>query len=323
MRWTVAIIVLGAPLAAACGSTSGGPSASPDDASAADADVDASGVCTAPAPMCFGCCGSPEQAFCAGGSWECPQLAGLCLCGDGSVGVPVDSLCQAGLYTGPFGGMSELSAIGASVAVAGDVQLSLAQEGTAKQTCSLQGLSYECSDLFSVHDGVIRGTAGALYPFSCTLTGTLSCKKRTLISGSLDCTYCVGPLDDGGMACAPASSDGGTDASVVGAGGHFAGPLGADYFYTSTGDGGAGAIDGAGGGPPALGTVPAPPGVDASSYDPGTWNGAEALAGYGGTGPLPDGGTLDDYLADAGYGGADAANAFGASGWWYVTYRSP
>jgi hypothetical protein len=318
MRRSVAITIFGV-LVAACGSTSGGPAASLDDAA-----VDAAGTCTDPAPACAGCCGSPEQASCANGAWECPGV-GVCFCTPGDAGSgPIGGPCKGGLYTGSFGGRSDLSPIGAGVPVVGDVQLSLDQVGTANQTCSLQGESEPCSDLFSVHDGVVLGTGGSLFSFSCTLTGTLECKSRRVVDGWLDCAYCVEPLADGGMACGSASSDGGADGGVTTAGGHFAGPLTADYFYNSTGgDGGAGAIDGGGSGPPAFGTLPPPYDADAGAYDPGTWNGSEALAAYSGTGPLPDGGSLDDYLSDAGYGGGDAASGFGASGWWYVTYQHP
>jgi hypothetical protein len=111
---------------------------------------------------------------------------------------------------------------------------------------------------------------------------------------------------------------------LTGSGGRFAGPLTADFFYNSTGgDGGAGAIDGGGSGPPALGTVPPPTSSNPSNYDPGTWNGSEALGGYTGSGPLPDGGTIGDYLSDAGYGRIGIANDFGGNGWWYATFQHP
>ncbi len=107
----------------------------------------------------------------------------------------------------------------------------------------------------------------------------------------------MGPLADGGKSC-----------DLVG--GHFAGPLISDYEYHG-GDGGANS-------PPMFGTLPPPDGTD-----PGTWNGAESLAGYSGMGPLPDGGVLNDYLSDAGYGMIGAMNDFGGSGWWYASYQHP
>ncbi|MGH7439542.1 MAG: hypothetical protein ACRENE_27960, partial [Polyangiaceae bacterium] len=113
---------------------------------------------------------------------------------------------------------------------------------------------------------------------------------------------------------------------LTGLGGQFAGPLTSDYFYNSTGgDGGAGAIDGGGKDPaPAFGTVP-PPALtpNGTTYDPGEWNGSEALAGYSGMGPLPDGGMLDNYISDAGYGRIGVMNDFGGFGWWWAEYQHP
>jgi hypothetical protein len=238
-----------------------------------------------------------------------------------------DSLCKGGFYEGSFGGLysSHLTVIGANIPVVGDVQLTLQQQGTGQQMCTFQGESEKCSNIFSVQNGVIQGTADGLFPYYCTLTGTLGCMEKKLVDGWIDCTYCLGPLNDGGMSCAIlGSGNGGAGGGLTGTGGQFAGPLTADYFYTSTGgDGGAGAIDGGGSGPPAFGTVPPPLGANASDYDPGAWNGTEALAGYSGSGPLPDGGVLGNYLSDAGYGRIGVANDFGGYGWWYATYQHP
>ncbi len=238
-----------------------------------------------------------------------------------------NSACKGGFYQGSFGGLysSHLTVIGANIPVVGDVQLTLDQQGSGQQMCTFEGESEKCSDIFSVKDGVIQGTADGLFPYYCTLTGTLGCKQKKLVDGWINCTYCVGPLNDGGMSCAIlGTGSGGAGGGLTGTGGQFAGPLTADYFYTSTGgDGGAGAVDGGGSGPPAFGTVPPPLGASASDYDPGAWNGVESLAGYPGTGPLPDGGTLGNYLSDAGYGRIGAMNDFGGDGWWYATYQHP
>jgi hypothetical protein len=247
--------------------------------------------------------------------------------GEGGSPSSTNSACKGGFYEGSFGGLysSRLTLIGANIPVVGDVQLTLHQEGTGTQTCMFQGESELCSNIFSVQGGIIKGTADGLFPYYCTLTGTLGCKQKKLVNGWIECTYCVGSLNDGGMSCMNGGSgNGDSHGGVTGTGGQFAGPLTADYFYTSTGgDGGAGAIDGGGSGPPAFGTVPPPLGANASDYDPGAWNGAEALAAYSGSGPLPDGGALGNYLSDAGYGRIGVASDFGGDGWWYATFQHP
>jgi hypothetical protein len=255
-----------------------------------------------------------------------PSDAGLTL-GEGGGSGSNDSMCKGGFYKGSFGGLysSHLTLIGANIPVVGDVQLTLHQQGTGQQTCTFQGESEQCSNIFSVKNGIIQGTADGLFPYRCTLTGTLGCKQKKLVDGWIDCTYCVGPISDAGMSCVIlGTGNGGEEGGLTGTGGQFSGPLTADYFYTSTGeDGGAGAIDGGGKGPPAFGTIPPPLGANPSAYDPGAWNGAESLAGYSGKGPLPDGGTVGDYLSDAGYGRIGVPNDFGGYGWWYATYQHP
>ena len=232
--------------------------------------------------------------------------------------------CKGGRYAGALGGLysSRLTLIGANIPMTGTVDLTLVTEGTAAMACMLGGVTESCSNVLIVRDGTFTGTADGLFPFFCTLSGALDCKARKLVGGWMECTYCaVGPLNDGGTSCA---TGGTADGGSIGTGGQFAGPLTADYFYTGTGgDGGAGAIDGGGSGPPAFGTVPRPLGAgNPSDYDPGVWNGAESLAGYSGSGPLPDGGTLGNYLSDAGYGQIGTMN-FGGNGWWYATYQPP
>ncbi|MGH7437106.1 MAG: hypothetical protein ACRENE_15640, partial [Polyangiaceae bacterium] len=213
---------------------------------------------------------------------------------DGSDAAP-SGACRGGVYAGSFGGLysSHLTLIGANIPLTGNVSLTLMQLGSSQQTCAVDGDSGPCDDFLSIRAGVVQGVADGAFPFVCTLTGTLDCRDKKLADGWIECTYCIGPLNDGGTSC---TLGGGGDSGLTGSGGRFAGPLASDYFETSTGgDGGAGAIDGGGSGPPALGTVPPPLRADASSYDPGTWNGAEALGGYSGSGPLPDGGALGDY----------------------------
>jgi hypothetical protein len=222
-----------------------------------------------------------------------------------------NSDCKGGYYEGQFGGLysSSLTIFGINIPVTGDVQMTLQQMGSGQQMCVFEGESENCSDVFSVQNGSISGTADAIhtadasflgFPYYCSLTGTLGCMEKKLVGGWIECTYCVGPLADGGKSC-----------ELIG--GHFSGPLTADYQYHSATDAGP-----AGSGPPMFGTLPPPFG-----NDPGAWNGAESLAGYSGMGPLPDGGNLSDYLSDAGYGMIGAKNDFGGYGWWYATYQHP
>lgn len=123
------------------------------------------------------------------------------------------------------------------------------------------------------------------FPYFCTMSGTLDCKAKKLVDGWIQCTYCVGPLADGGMGCWLLDDVGGT----TGVGGHFAGPLTANYDYTNF------------------------------SFIDGAWNGAEALAGNDGGSPGPEGGAIYNYLSDSGlYLGP---NDFGGSGTWNATYQ--
>jgi hypothetical protein len=205
--------------------------------------------------------------------------------------------------------------------VTGTVDLELVSAGDAGSTCVVGGQTENCSNVLTVQNGTFTGTADGLFPLFCTLSGALDCAAKKVVGGWMECIYCVGSINDAGTSCA---IGGAGDGGITGTGGRFAGSLTADYFSTSTGgDGGAGAIDGGGKGPPAFGTVYPPLGASASDYDPGEWNGAESLAGYPGSGPLPDGGTLGDYLSDAGYGRIGATNDFGGDGWWYATYLHP
>jgi hypothetical protein len=179
--------------------------------------------------------------------------------------------------------------------VAGNVDLTLEQAGSPGTTCMLVGESQreDCSNVFTLQNGTITGVADALqfgdasvggFPYFCTMTGTLDCKSKLLVGGWIQCTYCVGPLADAGTACWLLNGVAGT----TGVGGHFAGPLTANYD---------------------IGTL---------SFVMGTWNGAEALAGNDGGSPGPDGGPISDYLSDSGlYLGP---NDFGGSGTWNAAY---
>jgi hypothetical protein len=263
---------------------------------------------------------------------------------DGSAPPPGDNgPCKGGFYEGQFGGLYSshlagfLPGVAFNLPVTGDVRLTLEQMTSTDKGCQLHGeVPVPCSDVFTVKNGSISGVADAIhtadasfagFPYYCTLTGTLGCQEKKLVDGWIECVYCVGPLDPNTHMCSLLPGDL--------TGGHFAGPLTADYFYTSVGDGGAG---GPGSGPPAFGTdctfgtsplCVLPP----YGNDPGAWNGAEdlcpgtsATSCYSGMGPLPDGGTVSDYLSDAGYGmlGTDAgAGRFGGYGWWWATYQHP
>jgi hypothetical protein len=240
---------------------------------------------------------------------------------DGSAGTGGDSNCKGGFYEGQFGGLysSHITVFGINIPVTGDVRLTLQQMGDGMQTCTFEGESEKCSDIFSVQNGTITGVADAIhtgdasfggFPYFCTLTGTLGCAEKKLENGWIECTYCIGDLADGGMSCVNGDGLAGT----IGTGGQFAGPLTADYFYSNP-DGGAG--------PPQLGSEPPPVG-----NDPGSWNGAESLSNqhgefYSGRGPLPDGGTLSNYIDDAGYGQIGAMNDFGGDGWWFAIWQHP
>jgi hypothetical protein len=213
--------------------------------------------------------------------------------GDSTVTGGSDSLCKGGHYDGTFAGSytSHLTLVGIPLTVTGNVDMTLEQEGTAQMTCMLVGEATKCSDLFSLQNGTITGVAngddaGGGFPYYCTMTGTLDCPAKKLVNGWIQCTYCVGPLADGGMSCAFLNL-GGTSGITMGVGGQFAGPLTANYNTGTT------------------------------SFVLGTWNGAESLAGNDGGSPGPDGGPVSSYLSDSGYGLLD----FGGSGTWNATYH--
>jgi hypothetical protein len=203
--------------------------------------------------------------------------------------------CKGGFYKGSFGGQynSHLTVIGIPIPVTGDVQLTLFQEGTSGQQCMVEGEFEQCSDVFSLQNGTIQGTADEVhlgdasfggFPYYCSLTGTLDCKDKVLVDGWIQCTYCIGPLVDGGGACFIGNGVAGT----TGVGGHFAGPLTANYDYGSL------------------------------AFVMGSWNGAESLAGNDGGSPGPDGGPYQNYLNDAGYIGP---TDYGGLGTWNAVFQ--
>jgi len=209
-----------------------------------------------------------------------------------------DSACKAGFYEGKFTGTysSHITVVGIGIPVQGNVQLTLDQQGSSDKMCSIdiqgEGTTIEtCNNVFTLSGGIISGTADGLFPYYCTLTGTLDCAQKVLDNGWIECTYCaIGVIPDGGGATA-----GNPLADCVGAGGNFAGVLKANYD-TST-----------------------------LSFTDGDWNGAEDLCtGIGGTpsascndggSPGPEGGPATNYLrpADGGYG--LAPNYGGAGNW--------
>jgi hypothetical protein len=213
-----------------------------------------------------------------------------------------DSACKAGFYQGTFAGIysSHITVIGVGIPVTGNIELTLDQQGSSDSMCTIQiegeGLTTEsCNNVFTVSGGSISGVADKLFPYYCSLTGTLDCAKKELVNGWIECTYCaLGVIPDGGGV-----TSGDPLAVCEGAGGNFAGVLEADYD-TST-----------------------------LSFTGGVWNGAEDLCtGIGGTSlaacndggsPGPEGGPPTNYLRDAGYG---LAPNYGGSGSWNASCLS-
>jgi hypothetical protein len=217
---------------------------------------------------------------------------------DGSTTVVDSGPCKGGHYTGTFAGSytSHLTGVGIPIPVTGNVDMDLDQQGGSDMTCHPAGeIPVPCNEVFTLSNGTITGVADqgkagdaafGGFPYFCTMTGTLDCASRKLDEGWIQCTYCVGPLADGGMSCTLLDGVLGT----TGVGGHFAGPLVANYD------------------------------VSLFAFVMGTWNGAEALAGNDGGSPGPDGGIIADYLTDGSlYLGP---NDFGGVGTWNATWRN-
>jgi hypothetical protein len=279
-RWTILCVLAVEAAFVACGTKNRTLDTGGDDASSAGTELDS------------GFSGS------SGGSSSGNNVGQFQPQDGGGIGVMVaPSPCKAGKYRGTFTGSYESSLIlGIPLSVSGDVNLTLNQAGTPMMMCTIEGegLITSCSDVFTLSGGTITGLADKLgmlgdaniggYPYFCTMTGTLDCAMKKLVNGWIQCTYCVGNLTDGGTGC-----------TLLG--GHFAGPLTADYFYGI--DGGAG---------PSFG----------SDAAPAQWNGAESLAGNNGMMPGPEGGPVSNYLIpDGGYG----FGAYGGSGTWTATLQ--
>jgi hypothetical protein len=273
IRWSVGCSLV-VPVFIACSASKGGLTTD-DDAGAFSPGDDASGSSSGIGPS-------------SGGTFVGGDAGNTMINGD-------TGPCKGGFYKGSFGGQynSHLTQIGIPIPVTGDVQLTLYQEGTSGQQCMVEGEFEQCSDVFSLQNGTIQGTADEVhigdasfggFPYYCTLTGTLDCKDKILDDGWIQCTYCIGPLADGGGACALLNGVAGT----TGVGGHFAGPLTANYDY------------------------------GALAFVMGNWNGAESLAGNDGGSPGPEGGPYQNYLNDSGYIGP---NDFGGLGTWNAVYQ--
>jgi hypothetical protein len=228
--------------------------------------------------------GDDASGSSSGGSSSGSSSGGIFQMSDAAV-MQAPSACKAGDYQGAFTGSYSSSLIlGVPLTVTGDVNLTLNQAGGSQTMCMLAGEFESCANVFTLSNGTITGVAnkaGSIgdaaiggYPYFCSMTGTLDCAKKKLVGGWIQCTYCVfDQLAKGGTAC---------DGANVG--GHFAGPLTADYD------------------------------TNTHAFINGTWNGAEALAGNDGGSPGPDGGTINDYLAlDGGYG---FLGKYGGSGDW-------
>ncbi|MGH7437769.1 MAG: hypothetical protein ACRENE_18995, partial [Polyangiaceae bacterium] len=123
-----------------------------------------------------------------------------------------NSMCKGGFYEGQFGGLysSHLTLIGANIPVTGDVRLTLHQAaGSGTKMCTFSGETDVCTSFYSVQGGTIDGVADNFAPYHCDLTGTLDCPKKKLVGGWIECTYCLGALNDGGESCALGGSGGG------------------------------------------------------------------------------------------------------------------
>jgi hypothetical protein len=285
------------------GSSSGSASGGTPDATASCGALEAAccnGTACNAGLVCLGGTCAPSASSGGSSSSGSGAGSGSSSGSSGTGGAPVDSAldletstplgpsCKGGSYVGPITGnyTSHLTTVGLSVPAAGQVRLVLEQAGGTTMTCTIEGESEDCSNVFLVQSGTIAGTLNATstdagqvggFPFFCTVTGTLNCPARKLIDGWMECTYCVGPLNDGGTSCA------------LGSGGQFAGVMTATY-------------DG-----------------QAFAFTNGTWNGAEALGGNNGSTPGPDGGPPASYLSDSGI--YEGPGQYGGSGTWGATFQ--
>lgn len=199
--------------------------------------------------------------------------------------------CKAGHYQGSFNGnYSSNLILGIPLVVMGDVQLTLNQAGSETMMCMVSGEEglQRCSDVFNVSGGSVTGTADQLGKIGDAGIGGFP--YLCALTGTLDCAKMM--LVNGWIECTycvgSLAADGGMGCDM-GIAGHFAGPVTGSYDKGT------------------------------HSFTMGTWNGAESLAGNDGTMPLPEGGTLSDYLAlDGGYG---FLGKYGGAGTWTATLQ--
>jgi hypothetical protein len=186
--------------------------------------------------------------------------------------------CSAGQYAGTLAGTYTSSlTIGIPLPVASNVGFTLQPAGSSGASCKFDGMTEDCGNVFTVHGGAVTGAADEVkgdatiggFPFFCTMTGALDCSATTFV-GWIECQYCVGPLADGGAACATS------------VGGHFAGPETARYDVATHAF-----VMGTWNASEALagndGTMPGPDGAPISDFlsDSGTYLG---IGQYGGSG---------------------------------------
>ncbi len=130
---------------------------------------------------------------------------------------------QGGLYEGTFAGIYDSHiALAFGIPVTGDVNLTLEQEGDAG-TCVIAGeLPKPCNEVYTLKNGTITGTLrrgqvrrlrrARRVPLPLhDLTGTLDCQTKQLVNGWITCTYCIGPIEDGGHASRPGRRRRGND----------------------------------------------------------------------------------------------------------------
>ena len=85
---------------------------------------------------------------------------------DGGASVVSSGPCKGGHYAGTFAGLytSHLTGVGIPIPVAGNVDMTLNQAGTADQTCHPAGeIPVPCNNVFTLQNGTITGVADQLH----------------------------------------------------------------------------------------------------------------------------------------------------------------